>query len=67
MNNPFTLCKAMENIGKIFGNFIGLNFFAVIGTFFQVDELFREAPIKGQKFNYIEFTRILKHGRQEQD
>lgn len=33
----------------------------------EVDELFREAPIKGQKFNYIEFTRILKHGRQEQD
>lgn len=33
----------------------------------QVDELFREAPIKGQKFDYMEFTRILKHGKKDQD
>ena len=41
--------------------------FMLMSGVFQVDELFREAPIKGQKFQYIEFTRILKHGRQEQD
>lgn len=33
----------------------------------EVDELLREAPIKGSKFDYIEFTRILKHGKKEAD
>ncbi|XP_025238603.1 myosin regulatory light chain 12A-like isoform X2 [Theropithecus gelada] len=32
----------------------------------EVDELYREAPIdKKGNFNYIEFTRILKHGAKE--
>ena len=35
---------------------------------FQVDEMFREAPIdKSGNFNYIEFTRILKHGAKDKD
>jgi len=33
----------------------------------EVDEMFREAPISKGNFNYIEFTRILKHGKKEKD
>lgn len=33
----------------------------------QVDEMFREAPIKNSLFDYIEFTRILKHGAKDKD
>lgn len=34
----------------------------------EVDEMFREAPIdKAGNFNYIEFTRILKHGAKDKD
>jgi len=34
----------------------------------QVDEMFRDAPISKQgDFNYVEFTKILKHGTKEKD
>jgi Ca2+-binding EF-hand superfamily protein len=33
----------------------------------ECDELFRDAPINNNLFDYIEFTRILKHGRREDD
>lgn len=33
----------------------------------QVDELFKDAPIKDGMFNYIEFTRMLKHGTKDKD
>ena len=33
----------------------------------KVDEMYREAPIKNQLFDYIEFTRILKHGAKDND
>uniref|UniRef100_A0A914M3S8 EF-hand domain-containing protein n=2 Tax=Meloidogyne TaxID=189290 RepID=A0A914M3S8_MELIC len=33
----------------------------------QVDELFRDAPIKNGRFDYMEFTRMLKHGTKEKD
>ncbi|XP_050542417.1 myosin regulatory light chain sqh isoform X2 [Daktulosphaira vitifoliae] len=33
----------------------------------DVDEMYREAPISKGMFNYIEFTRILKHGAKEKD
>ena len=33
----------------------------------EVDEMFREAPIKNGMFDYQEFTRILKHGAKEKD
>lgn len=33
----------------------------------EVDEMYREAPIKGGNFDYVEFTRILKHGKKEKD
>ena len=31
----------------------------------KVDEMYREAPIKSGNFDYIEFTRILKHGKKD--
>uniref|UniRef100_A0A914C3J6 EF-hand domain-containing protein n=1 Tax=Acrobeloides nanus TaxID=290746 RepID=A0A914C3J6_9BILA len=33
----------------------------------QVDELFRDAPIKNGQFDYMEFTRMLKHGTKDKD
>ncbi|KRY82091.1 putative myosin regulatory light chain [Trichinella pseudospiralis] len=33
----------------------------------QVDELFKDAPIKNSLFNYIEFARMLKHGTMDKD
>ncbi|KAK7574450.1 hypothetical protein V9T40_011641 [Parthenolecanium corni] len=32
----------------------------------DVDEMFREAPIKNGMFDYTEFTRILKHGAKDE-
>jgi myosin regulatory light chain 12 len=29
--------------------------------------MYREAPIKSGMFDYIEFTRILKHGAKDKD
>ncbi|ESO04755.1 hypothetical protein HELRODRAFT_78681 [Helobdella robusta] len=31
----------------------------------EVDEMYREAPIKNGNFDYMEFTRILKHGKKD--
>jgi len=31
----------------------------------EVDELFAGAPIHNNKFNYVEFTRVLKHGQSD--
>jgi len=31
----------------------------------QVDELYKDAPIKSGMFNYVEFTRMLKHGTKD--
>ncbi|XP_050724541.1 myosin regulatory light chain sqh-like [Eriocheir sinensis] len=31
----------------------------------DVDEMYREAPIKNTMFDYVEFTRILKHGAKD--
>ena len=33
----------------------------------DVDDMYREAPINNGMFDYIEFTRILKHGAKEKD
>ncbi|XP_065655691.1 myosin regulatory light chain 12B [Hydra vulgaris] len=35
-------------------------------TELECDEMFNGAPIKDGKFNYIEFTRIIKHGSKEE-
>ena len=42
-----------------------LNMFGFIHV--QVDEMFREAPIKKGNFDYNEFTRILKHGKKDEE
>lgn len=34
---------------------------------FQVDQLFKDAPIKKRQFDYIEFTRMLKYGTKDKD
>ena len=33
----------------------------------QVDEMYRDAPIKKGNFDYLEFTRILKYGKKEDE
>ncbi|XP_013383460.1 myosin regulatory light chain 12B-like [Lingula anatina] len=33
----------------------------------MVDELFNGAPIKNGKFDYVEFTRMLKYGKKDDD
>ena len=33
----------------------------------EVDDLYKEAPIKDGQFDYVEFTRILKHGAKDPD
>lgn len=33
----------------------------------EVDEIYREAPIKDGLFDFREFTRILKHGTKDKD
>lgn len=33
----------------------------------EVDEVYREAPIKDGLFDFREFTRILKHGTTDKD
>nr|CAD7589887.1 unnamed protein product [Timema genevievae] len=38
-----------------------------VRTTWAVDEMYREAPIKSGMFDYIEFTRILKHGAKDKD
>ena len=48
-----------------------LNYFIVSSRYRftdeEVDEMYREAPIKNGMFDYQEFTRILKHGAKEKD
>ena len=33
----------------------------------EVDDLYKEAPIKDGQFDFVEFTRILKHGAKDPD
>ena len=33
----------------------------------ECEELLRDAPLKNGSFDFVEFTRILKHGRKEED
>jgi len=51
---------------KGFNQFCNMNN-RLINFLFKVDEMYREAPISKGMFNYIEFTRILKHGAKEKD
>ena len=33
----------------------------------EVDDMYKEAPIQNNYFDYVEFTRILKHGAKDPD
>jgi len=33
----------------------------------EVDDMYKEAPIRNGQFDYVEFTRILKHGAKDPD
>lgn len=60
MGDRFTDEDVSSSIFKYFSWYL-------IWIHFQVDEMYREAPIKGGLFDYIEFTRILKHGAKDKD
>lgn len=65
--------KTQINFKVLF--FVVLNLFLILSllkkgdrfTEEECDELLRDAPIKNSQFDYVEFTRILKHGRKEED
>ena len=62
-------CFDGENSGKIHEDQLR-ELLTTMGDRFtdeEVDELFREAPIKDGMFDYQAFTRILKHGAKEKD
>jgi len=62
-------CFDEENVGLIHEDRLR-ELLTTIGDRFtddEVDEMYREAPIKNGMFDYTEFTRILKHGAKEGD
>lgn len=53
---------------KLMSIFVAVYLFLYGFIYSQVDEMYREAPIdKNGMFDYLEFTRILKHGAKEKD
>ena len=68
IKNAFA-CFDEENLGAIHEDLLR-ELLTTMGERFSdedVDEMFREAPIKNGQFNYAEFTRILKHGAKDKD
>lgn len=70
IKNAFA-CFDEENTGKINEDYLR-ELLTTMGERFsedQVDDMFREAPIcqKTGDFDYVEFTRILKHGAKEKE
>lgn len=62
-------CFDEDNLGKVPEEKLR-DFLCTLGERFseeECEELLRDAPIKDGIFDYIEFTRILKHGRKEED
>ena len=60
-------CFDEENVGLIHEDRLR-ELLTTIGDRFtddEVDEMYREAPIKNGMFDYNEFTKILKHGAKE--
>lgn len=71
LRNNFLLCFPIPHpVGVIQEDYLR-ELLTTMGDRFtdeEVDELYREAPIdKKGNFNYIEFTRILKHGAKDKD
>jgi len=67
IKNAFA-CFDDEQTGKINEDYLR-ELLTTMGDRFtdeQVDEMFREAPIHKNDFDYLEFTRILKHGAKEE-
>jgi Ca2+-binding EF-hand superfamily protein len=70
IRNAFA-CFDEEGTGKINDDYLR-ELLTSMGDRFsedQVDEMYREAPInmKTNDFDYVEFTRILKHGAKDKD
>ncbi|CAK8680337.1 myosin regulatory light chain 12A-like [Clavelina lepadiformis] len=70
IRNAFA-CFDEEGTGKIHEDYLR-ELLTTMGDRYtddQVDEMFREAPINSKTgdFDYVEFTRILKHGAKDKD
>lgn len=66
--NAFS-CFDEEQTGKIQEDYLR-ELLTTMGDRFtdeEVDEIYREAPIKDGLFDFREFTRILKHGTKDKD
>ena len=62
-------CFDEDNVGMIHEDRLR-ELLTTIGDRFtddEVDEMFKEAPIKRGMFDYNEFTKILKHGANEKE
>jgi myosin regulatory light chain 12 len=68
IRNAFA-CFDEANAGKIHEDYLReiLTTFGDRFTDDQVDDMYKEAPIKDGMFDYGEFTRILKHGVKDPD
>ncbi|KAF0307686.1 Myosin regulatory light chain sqh [Amphibalanus amphitrite] len=62
-------CFDEENSGVISEEFLREILTSMGDRFSQddVDDMYKEAPIKNGMFDYVEFIRILKHGAKERD
>jgi myosin regulatory light chain 12 len=68
IRNAFA-CFDEANVGKIHEDYLR-EILTTFGDRFsedQVDDMYKEAPIKDGMFDYVEFTRILKHGAKDHD
>ena len=62
-------CFDQNGIGNISEEYLRDMLVSIADRFTEeeCDELLRDAPTKNGAFDYAEFTRILKHGRKEED
>jgi myosin regulatory light chain 12 len=68
IRNAFA-CFDEANVGKIHEDYLR-EILTTFGDRFkddEVDDMYKEAPIKDGMFDYVEFTRILKHGARDPD
>jgi len=68
IRNAFA-CFDDNQTGKIHEDYLReiLTTFGERFTDDQIDDMYKEAPIKDGMFDYVEFTRILKHGAKDPD
>jgi myosin regulatory light chain 12 len=68
IRNAFA-CFDEANVGTLHEDYLR-ELLTTLGDRFthdDVDELYKEAPIKNGQFDFVEFTRILKHGAKDPD